>query len=143
MATHFLLKQRFPKTCPYGGDMAGRPPINEAPPFGSNLAALRKARGWTQPQLAEQLGITLAALTYYERQARNPSAEFVGKVAKLFNVSVDELLGHTVRPARKSGPPSQLEERLRAVRKLPREKQKVVLQLLDSFLQTSARKAGT
>lgn len=123
--------------------MAGRPQLNEAPPFGSNLAVLRKARGWTQPQLAEQLGISLNALVHYERKATNPSADFIGKVAKLFNVSVDELLGHTVKAERKSGPPSQLEERLLAVRKLPREKQKVVLQLLDSFLQTNGRKAAT
>jgi transcriptional regulator with XRE-family HTH domain len=123
--------------------MAGRPQLNEAPPFGRNLAALRKARGWTQPQLAEMLGISLNGLVHYERKATNPSAEFIGKVAKLFNVSVDELLGHAVKPARKSGPPSQVEERLLAVRKLPREKQKVVLQLLDSFLQTNGRKAAT
>lgn len=117
--------------------MAGRPQLNEAPPFGRNLAALRKARGWTQPQLAEMLGISLNALVHYERKATNPSADFIGKVAKLFNVSVDELLGHAVKPTRKSGPPSRFEARLSAVRKLPREKQKVVLQLLDSFLQTS------
>jgi transcriptional regulator with XRE-family HTH domain len=135
-------KHLIPQTMPYISDMAGRPPINPAPPFGAQLAALRKARGWTQPQLAGMLGISLAALTYYERQARNPSAEFVAKTAKLFNVSVDELLSHSVKPARKPGPPSQLEERLVAVRKLPRNKQKVVLQLLDSFLQTNGQKAG-
>ncbi len=138
-----MSKPLIPQNRLYLGDMAGRPPINQAPPFGGNLAVLRKARGWTQPQLAEALGITLAALTYYERQARNPSAEFVAKAAKLFNVSVDELLGHAVRPARKSGPPSQIEERLRAVRSLPREKQKIVLQFLDSFLQTNGRKTAS
>ena len=137
MNNHLITQNRT-----YGGDMAGRPPINQAPPFGRNLAALRKARDWTQPQLAEQLGITLAALTYYERQARNPSAEFVAKAAKLLNVTVDELLDHAVKPTRKPGPPSQLEERLLAVRKLPREKQKLVLQFLDSFLQTSGRKSA-
>ncbi len=117
--------------------MAGRPPLTPAPAFGAQLAALRKARGWTQPQLARELGITLAALIYYERKAGNPTAEIVSKVAKLFNVTADELLGVTVKPVRKSGPPSQLEERLVAMRRLPRQKQKVVLQLLDSFLQTS------
>jgi transcriptional regulator with XRE-family HTH domain len=126
----------------YHGDMAGRPPLKPAPTFGARLAALRKARGWTQPQLVQELGITLAALTHYERKAANPSAEFVAKVAKLFNVSADDLLGVSVRPVRKSGPPSQLEERLVAVRRLPREKQKVVLQLLDSFLQTSGASNG-
>jgi transcriptional regulator with XRE-family HTH domain len=98
----------------YDGHMAGRPPLKPAPIFGTQLAALRKARGWTQPQLARKLGITLAALTHYERKAENPSAEFVSKVAKLFNVTADALLGVAVA-----------------------EKQKVVLQLLDSFLQAS------
>jgi len=126
----------------YDWDMAGRPPTKPAPAFGGQLAALRKMRGWTQPQLAEKLGITLAALTHYERKAENPTAEFVAKVAKLFNVSVDSLLGHDVKPERKPGPPSQIEQRLTAVRKLPREKQKVVLQLLDSFLATSGSTNG-
>ena len=144
MSINFLPKHLIPKNTEYAVDpMAGRPPINEAPPFGKNIAAIRKVRGWTQPQLADMLGITLAALTYYERQARNPSAEFVAKVAKIFNVSVDELLGHTIKPAKKTGPRSQLEEKLTAIRQLSREKQKVVLQLLDSFLQSNTKTKGT
>jgi len=119
--------------------MAGRPPTKPAPSFGTRLAALRKERGWTQPQLADKLDISLAALTHYERKAENPSGEFLAKVAKLFNVSVDDLLGLSLKPARKPGPPSQIEERISAVRNLPRDKQKVVLQLLDSFLQTNAK----
>jgi transcriptional regulator with XRE-family HTH domain len=137
-----LLKQGMPGTRSYNRDMAGRPPLKDAPKFGQRLAALRKAKGWTQPKLADELGITLAALTYYERQARNPSAEFVAKVAKLFKVTSDELLGVTLAPMKKSGPPSQVEERLTAIRGLPREKQKVVLQFLDSFLQTNGSRAN-
>jgi transcriptional regulator with XRE-family HTH domain len=137
-----MLKTLIQKRWSYNHDMAGRPPTNPAPTFGARLAALRKARGWTQPQLASELNISLAALTHYERKAQNPSAEFVSRVAKLFNVSVDNLLGVSVKPVRKSGPPSQLEERLVAVRRLPRQKQKVVLQLLDSFLQTSGAPNG-
>ena len=134
-----MLKPLITRNRGYDADMAGRPPLTDAPPFGRNLAALRKAHGWTQPQLAEMLGITLAALTHYERKAQNPTAEFVAKVAKLFNVSVDELLGHTIKPAKKPGPRSQLEDRLTAIRELSRDKQKVVLQLLDSFLQTNGK----
>jgi transcriptional regulator with XRE-family HTH domain len=114
--------------------MAGRPQINEAPAFGAKLAALRKAQGWTQPQLAEKLGITLATLVYYERQAKNPSAEFVSKVAKLFNVSVDELLGHSVKAIRKSGPPSRLQQLTEQLSRLPRNQQKIVVEMLEGFL---------
>lgn len=135
----FVSRDHICRSRVYIRDMAGRPPLKDAPAFGAQLAELRKARKWTQPELAQKLGITSAALVHYERKATNPSAEFVSKVAALFNVSVDELLGHTVKPAKKPGPPSQLEERLTAIRHLSRDKQKVVLQLLDSFLQTNGK----
>jgi transcriptional regulator with XRE-family HTH domain len=78
-------------------------------------------------------------LIYYERRAQNPSADFVGKAAAALGVSADDLLGKPKATRRgKPGPPSVIEERLQAVRNLPREKQKVVLQLLDSFLSQHA-----
>ena len=117
--------------------MAGRPPINEAPVFGGKLAALRKARGWTQPQLAEMLGISLNALVHYERKATNPSGEFLSKVAKLFNVTVDELLGCEVKPARKPGPPSRLAHLTERLAALPRQKQKAVVEILEGYLKTA------
>lgn len=123
---------------PYTADMAGRPPTKPAPVFGAQLSALRKARGLTQPQLADMLGISVDMLTYYERRAKNPTADFIAKAATALGVSVDDLLGQGAKNGRKSGPPSQIEQRLVAVRQLPREKQKVVLQLLDSFLQANA-----
>lgn len=127
----------------YAGDMAGRPTNKPAPSFGARLAALRKSLGLTQPQLAEMLGISPAMLAYYERKATNPTAEFVKKAAEVLNTSVDELLGHAATPRRRSGPPSQLEQRLQAIRQLPREKQKLVLRFLDSFLRdTQASKAS-
>lgn len=123
------------RTRPYNPDMAGRPPSKPAPVFGANLAALRKARGLSQADFAELVGVSLSMVIYYERKATNPSADFVGKAAKVLNVATDELLGHTVKAARKSGPPSQLEQRIAALRELPRERQKLVLQVLDTFLR--------
>jgi transcriptional regulator with XRE-family HTH domain len=131
----FVSKQLIRQNGSYHADMAGRPQTNEAPPFGAQLATLRKEHGWTQPQLAEKLGVTLATLVYYERQAKNPSADFVSKAAKLFNVSVDELLGHTVKAARKHGPPSRLQQLTEQLAGLPRNKQKVVVEMLEGFLQ--------
>jgi transcriptional regulator with XRE-family HTH domain len=119
----------------YCDSMAGRPAITPAPPFGAKLAELRKLRGLTQPQLAQALDVSLDMLIYYERRAKNPSTDFVKKAAAFFNVSADELLGHVVQSKRKSGPPSALEQRLAAVRQLPREKQKLVLQVIDTFLR--------
>jgi transcriptional regulator with XRE-family HTH domain len=123
--------------------MAGRPTNRPAPTFGARLAALRKERGWTQPQLAKMLGISPAMLAYYERKATNPTADFVKKAAGVLNTSVDDLLDHAAKPLRKSGPPSQLEHRLQAIRQLPREKQKLVLQFLDTFLRDAQQNKGS
>ena len=143
MVNDFVKEPLIQNTKPYPADMAGRPQINQAPVFGVKLAALRKAQGWTQPQLAGKLGMTLAALVYYERQAKNPSADFVSKVAKLFNVSVDELLGHAITPNRKSGPPSRLQQLTVQLAELPRTKQKVVVEMLEGFLQKTGKVSGS
>jgi len=122
---------------PYNDSMAGRPPLKPAPAFGANLAALRKARGLTQPQLAESLGITPEMLNYYERRATNPSADFIGKAAAFFGVSADDLLALDTKVPRKPGPPSHLEQLTARLAKLPRAKQKVVVEMLEGILKAS------
>ena len=123
------------KTTGYAWAAMARPTTKRATDFGVRLTEARKAAGLTQAQLAERLSVSQQMIDYYERRAKNPTADFVRKAASALNVSVDQLLGHEVKNGRKPGPPSQLEQRLSAVRQLPREKQKVVLQVLDAFLR--------
>lgn len=120
---------------PYNDGMAGRPPLKPAPVFGANLAALRKARGFTQPQLAEALGITPEMLNYYERRATNPSADFIAKTSAFFSVSADQLLALDNKNSRKPGPPSHLAQLTERLSKLPRAQQKMVAQMLEGFLK--------
>jgi transcriptional regulator with XRE-family HTH domain len=124
---------------PYSADMAGRPATKPAPPFGERLAALRKERGWTQPQLAERLGATVTMVTYLERRAKNPTVKTMEQIARIFGVPVSELLGLAkVQPsARKPGPPSRLQELTGQLSKLPRGQQKIVIRMLEGFLKTS------
>jgi transcriptional regulator with XRE-family HTH domain len=119
---------------PYPVLVMARPTSKRATDFGNRLAHARKAAGLTQSELAARLGVSQQMIDYYERRASNPTAAFIQKAAKALNISSDELLGHAVTTTRKAGPPSELERRLLAVRKLPRPKQKLVLQFLDSFL---------
>jgi len=122
----------------YAGFMpAGRPTTKEAPVLGQRLAALRKERGWTQPQLAELLGVTVKTITYYERSASNPTAKTVDRIAEVFGIDPSELInGLDARPRkRKSGPPSRLQLLFERLSKLPRSKQQVVADLLEGFLE--------
>ena len=132
------LKNQSWENGPYIGPMPGRrPPTKQAPEFGQRLAALRKTRGLSQPQFAQLMGMSREMITYYERRAQNPTAEFLQKAAEILEVSANELLGQEVQSKRKPGPPSELEARLDAVRKLPRQRQRFVLDFIDTVLRDS------
>lgn len=57
------------------------------------LLQLRKERGLTLRELAEQVGITAAALSSYEKGKKEPSLEFAIKLAKFYGKSLDNLCG--------------------------------------------------
>lgn len=120
----------------------GRPPVKPQPKFGERLALFRKQRNISQARFAKMLGFSREMVTYYERRAKNPTAEFILKAAEILGVSVNELLGTKCKPIRKPGPPSQLETRLEEVRKLPRQRQKLALDLLDTILRDPGRANG-
>ncbi|MGH8021424.1 MAG: helix-turn-helix domain-containing protein [Opitutaceae bacterium] len=113
----------------------GRPTTKPAPKFGQRMAAFRVAKGLSQAQLAEKLGMTRALVGYYEREAHNPSLELVERIAAFFGVSVAELLNDTARAARKPGPPSQFTQLAERLDQLPRAKQKMVADMLEGILK--------
>jgi transcriptional regulator with XRE-family HTH domain len=121
---------------PYNAAMPGGRPTNKpAPKFGQRLAALRVERGLSQTALAAELGTTRNAILHYERSAKNPSAEFVEKVAKFFGVGFDDLLGGDTKAARKPGPTPQIAQLTERLSKLPRAQQKMVTAMLEAALQ--------
>jgi transcriptional regulator with XRE-family HTH domain len=61
--------------------------------FGKTLKELRLNAGLTQQQLAAQLGVTKTVVSYYELHTRTPSPEILVKLAAIFHVSSDYLLG--------------------------------------------------
>lgn len=61
--------------------------------FGTILKQLRLSSGLTQKELAEKIGITKSVISYYELQERTPSPEILVKLASIFNVTTDYLLG--------------------------------------------------
>ena len=113
----------------------GRPPTKPAPFFGQRMAAFRVAKGLSQAQLAEELGMKRDLVAYYERSAKNPSLELVKKVADFFGVTVGEMLNDVSRAKRKPGPPSQFAQLAARLDQLPRAKQKVVAEILEGFLK--------
>lgn len=60
--------------------------------IGKTIAELRKAKGWTQIELAEKLQVSDKAISKWEKDSGAPSIEFFPALAELFDVSIDYLM---------------------------------------------------
>lgn len=63
--------------------------------FGKRIIELRKENGMTQTDLANLIGISRSALSLYEIEKREPDIKILDKLASLFNVQVDYLIGRS------------------------------------------------
>lgn len=66
----------------------------EANQLGERIAALRKERGLSQEKVAEYMSVSRQAVTKWESNNSRPSSDNLIKLAELFGVSVDTLLGN-------------------------------------------------
>ena len=61
--------------------------------LGQRINELRIAFGWNQVQLAEKLGVSKQTISNWENENIQPSIEMLVRMAKLFHVSTDYILG--------------------------------------------------
>ncbi len=71
--------------------------------FGERLAALRRAAGFTQVELAAELGISQRMVAYYESPQAAPPAHLLPHIATVLGVSIDELFTLRAQPQASSG----------------------------------------
>ena len=70
--------------------------------LGKRIVKNRKRKNMTQDQLAEQLGVTAQAVSKWENDQSCPDISTLPKLATIFGISVDELLGTKTEPAREA-----------------------------------------
>lgn len=62
--------------------------------FGERLTNLRESKGWSKTYVAKAIGLSsMQTYANYEYGRREPDFNTVNKLANLFNVSADYLLG--------------------------------------------------
>ena len=102
--------------------------------MGQRIAALRKEQHLTQTQLAEILGISQQLVASYEVGRRKVPASMLPVLAQTFAVPAEQLLGMHNQAA-KRGPAPKLVRQIEQIQKLPRTKQRFVIEMLDTVLR--------
>ena len=63
--------------------------------MGDKLKSLRIEKKLTQKQVADRIGLAISAVSSYESGSRYPYYDVLVKLARMFHVSTDYLLGIT------------------------------------------------
>ena len=104
--------------------------------LGERLAKLRQDQGITQTELASKLGVSQQTITAYEVGRRRIQVSALPVVAQVLGVGVEDLLNTQAKPA-KRGPTPKIQRQLERVSQLPRARQRMVSEVLDSLLAQS------
>lgn len=63
--------------------------------FSIRLKEMREAKGLSQAQLAQEIGVGVSTVGMWESTNRVPNAKTLGKLLSFFNCPIDYLLGRT------------------------------------------------
>jgi transcriptional regulator with XRE-family HTH domain len=102
--------------------------------LGERVSTFRKERHLTQVELAKILGISQQMMAALELGARKIPVSMLPTLSKIFEISIAELLGEKEIP-NKRGPSSVLYRQIEQIRKLPRVKQKFIIEMLNAVIK--------
>jgi transcriptional regulator with XRE-family HTH domain len=105
--------------------------------LGAHVAELRKEQGMTQAELARALGVSQQTVFAYELGERRVSVLILAKLAKVFGVSVEELMGMSKIPRpsgnRRLSPAGQ--RHAERFQQLSKTEQRFVKKIMDVLLE--------
>jgi transcriptional regulator with XRE-family HTH domain len=112
--------------------------------FAARLTRLRKAAGFTQAQLADEIGISRRRIAYYESESDHPPASLLQDLARALNTTIEELLGSqpAKRKARAAALSPRLERRLKQIERLSPKPKQQLLSIIDTFIAAEQNRQG-
>jgi transcriptional regulator with XRE-family HTH domain len=103
--------------------------------FGQRMARFRRDAGFSQRELAAELGIAQRMIAYYEKQTDHPPTNLLPRLSQTLGVSADELLGiEKPKPVRNTKD-TRLWRRFSQIEKMELHERRQVLQVLDAFIE--------
>lgn len=104
--------------------------------IGEQIIKLRKAKNWSQDELAKEVGASRIMIGKYERNDNSPSIEVLLKVAKAFEVSVDYLIGEGVNASFDK----EMIKRLENIENLPFNEKERIFHFIDLIIRDNKAK---
>ena len=120
-----------------------RVPVKAADPkflksLGERLTQARKARGLTQNDLADLVGVKQYVVASYETGRNQMPISLVHPLAEALEISVAELLGEVTLEKRR-GPVPKLQRQFEAISELPQADQRFFSQMVERFIKESSK----
>ena len=100
------------------------------PKLAVNLKLLREKNKLTQQVVSDHLKITKAVYSKFETGGAEPTLKLLVKIADLYNVSIDELVG------RQFTPNSKVIDQLLMKKEMTKEINMLVKQMANEFIQS-------
>jgi len=114
-------------------------------PLGQRIARLRKAKGYTQTDLAKELSQgepsereihnIRVLISDYERNKIRPNYEMIIRLALALCVTADVLLGIKPSKNKNNKPNLKIQKRIKDIEKLSSSQQKTLLKTIDTFFK--------
>ncbi|MEQ8908162.1 MAG: helix-turn-helix transcriptional regulator [Vicingaceae bacterium] len=104
--------------------------------IGERITQLRKRSNLSQEELAKRAEVSRTIIGNYERNANTPSIEVLIKLARVFNVSVDYLIGE----GQLSALDKDLLKRIEDIEELDPETKQHLFFLIDNVIQNAKTK---
>jgi len=98
--------------------------------FGKTVSELRKQHKISQEELAKNIGVHQNVIGRYEREEAKPSIDIATKLADIFKVSLDYLVGKTELLV-----DEDISERILTIQKLPDTDKEHILFTIDAMIR--------
>ncbi|MCK5138851.1 MAG: helix-turn-helix transcriptional regulator [Thermodesulfovibrionia bacterium] len=111
-------------------------PVNTT--IGKAIADIRKEKGITQVELAEQIGISQKLLSHYETGRLHISAEIIISISLALDVNTDSILISDKKKSTKKQVNLRITKRMRELESFPEIKKKAILNVLDDLIRANS-----
>jgi transcriptional regulator with XRE-family HTH domain len=103
--------------------------------WGGNIKRLREQRGMKQNEIADLIGMHRSNYSKIESGQREISIAAIDKIAKYFNISLDELvhMGDDI-PKEITVEDKTTVEQVRLIQELEQEEKKMIFKMVETFL---------